>query len=122
MTPSKGETYLSVLLAVALLTLMAITLSMGFGHGTTLSRAMRVRTELLNVGETEMERLRGVSFDQLESYPIAQPPITGTVTVEQVTARRKRLTIALQHAAIPSQPLILVTYVHQQGLHRSYAP
>lgn len=122
MTLTKGESYLGVLLAVALISLMAVTLAMGFGHGTALSRAMRVRTELLNVGEAEMEHLRGVSFDRLEGYSIAQPPITGMVAVEQVTARRKRVTVALQHAAIPSQPLVLVTYVHQQGLHPSHVP
>lgn len=117
MRRTAGLSYLEVMFAITVILVMATSVFMGLTNGIRLMRAMQVRTALLNVGQSEMEHIRGIPFARLESYPISQPQMTGEVTVDHLTARRKRVTVRLQHTQETNQPLILVTYVHQRSLN-----
>ena len=111
-----GFSYLEVMVAVTIAVVMATSLSMTFINGMKLSRLMQAKTELLNVGQAEMEKIHGIPFERVEGYAIETPEATGQVTVESLTARRKRITVSLRHTH-ESQTLALVTYRHPHGLN-----
>ena len=113
-----GFSYLEVMVAVTIAIVTAASLSMTFINGMKLSRLMQAKTDLLNVGQAEMEKIHGIPFEQVAGYALETPEATGRVTVEFLTARRKRITVFLRHAR-ESQTLTLVTYRHPHGLNPS---
>ena len=115
---NEGFSYLEVMVAITITIVMATSLSMTFIDGMKLSRLMQAKTELLNVGQAEMEKIRGLPFERVDGYAIETPEARGQVTVEFLTARRKRITVFLRHAR-ESQTLTLVTYRHPHGLNPS---
>ncbi|MBI3311929.1 MAG: hypothetical protein HYZ88_00160 [Candidatus Omnitrophica bacterium] len=117
MRQTAGVSYLEIMFAITVVLVMVTSVFMGLTNGIRLMRAMQVRTALLNVGQSEMERVRGIPFTQLDSYTISRPQVLGEVTVDQLTARRKRVTVFLRHLRETNQSLILVTDVHQHGLN-----
>ena len=118
MSSRTGFSYLEVLLAMAIALVVAVSSFMALTNGTRLSEAMHARVDLLNVGQAAMERLLGIPFDRLEGYAIDTADVTGEVTVDPLTPRRKRVSVCLRHHRALNQTLALVTYVYPQGLSR----
>ena len=113
-----GFSYLEVLVAMAIALVVSVSSFFALTNGTRLSEAMHARIALLTIGQAEMEHLLGVPFDRLEGYPIETADAAGSVTVDTLTPRRKRITVFLRHLRAPNQTLALVTYDHQQGITR----
>jgi len=112
----RGLTYVGVLVAVVIVPVVIVALTMGLSQGMRLASMATAKTELLNAAQQEMERVRGIRFTDLQDYTVSRTDVTGLVTVEEVTARRKRVSVSLQHTAYPNQNVALVTYAHQDGL------
>ena len=89
---------------------------MGLSQGMRLASMAAAKTELLNAAQQEMERVRGIRFTELQNYTVNRTNIAGQVTVENVTSRRKRISVLLAHTTYPNQNVALVTYAHQEGL------
>lgn len=118
----QGFTYVEALVAAALLVGVVVSLTMGLSHGMRLSEMAKARTALLNAAQDQIEQARGVRFNNLQGYAVNVDEITGNVTVEALTARRKRVSVRLTHAQFTSQPIELVTYVHLNGINDGLTP
>jgi len=117
-----GFTYVEALVAAALLMGVVVSLTMGLSHGMRLSEMAKARTALLNAAQDQIEQVRGVRFNTLQGYAVSIGEITGNVTVEALTARRKRVSVRLTHAQFIGQPIELVTYVHLNGINDGLTP
>src|SRR3989338_1289870 len=106
---TTGLSYAALLVGLGLTLLTVIWLSGSLTYGMRVARLTKVKTELLNVAQAEMEKLRGVPFDLLRGYPLTGTGMTGEVRVEPLTARRKRVAVLLQQQA-GHQRVELVTY------------
>ena len=118
MSSKAGFSYVEVVFAMTIALVVAVSSFMALTSGTRLSEAMHARVDLLNIGQAEMERLLGIPFDRLEGYAIDTADVTGAVTVDPLTPRRKRVSVFLRHHRELNQTLALVTYVYPQGLSR----
>lgn len=107
--PRAGSSYISVLLGLALITIIGCALFAGFAHGQRLARLLRQRTALLNVAQAEMERARGMPFEHVLSHPIDQEGATGEMRVELLSARRKRIWLTVRHPSAPGWPVQMAT-------------
>lgn len=107
--PRAGSSYISVLLGLALITIIGCALFAGFAHGQRLARLLRQRTALLNVAQAEMEHVRGLPFEQVVSHPIDQGDVTGEVRIELLNAHRKRIWLTVRHPSAPGWPVHVVT-------------
>jgi Tfp pilus assembly protein PilE len=115
---NDGFSYVELLIGLAISLVMIVTLSMGLTYGVRLSNVTKAHADLLSAAQAEMERIRGLPFDRLESAAVRRPGVTGDIQVEQQTDRRKRVSVHLQHAQYPHLRIVLATYVHQHGLNR----
>lgn len=118
----RGLTYAEVLVAAALLVGIVGSLVAGLSHGMRLSEMAKVRTALLNAAQDQIEQIRGRRFENVQGSVVTVGEMTGNVTVEPLSARRKRVSVRLTHAQFPSQPIGLVTYVHLNGLNDGLTP
>ena len=117
-----GFTYVEALVAAALLMGVVVSLTAGLSHGMRLSEMAKARTALLNAAQDQIEQARGVRFNTLQGYAVSAGEITGNVTVEALTARRKRVSVRLTHAQFNGQPIELITYVHLNGINDGLKP
>jgi Tfp pilus assembly protein PilV len=114
---AQGLSYVEVMVSTAGGLLLIMTLSAALIHGLRLSAAVKARTQLLNAAQAEMERIRGIPFERLESYAVNGPGgVAGKVRVETVAPRRKQVSVLLGPRG-SVQRVELVTYVHEQGLN-----
>lgn len=104
----RGLTYVGVLVAVVITPIVFVALTMGLTQGMRLASMANAKTELLSAAQQEMEQVRGIRFTELQDYTVNRTDMTGQVTVEAVTARRKRVSVSLQHTAYPNQNVALV--------------
>jgi glycerol-3-phosphate dehydrogenase len=114
----RGVSYPGVLLVTLLLPLLFLGLAAGLTHGMRLAGQAAAKTEILSAAQEEMERVRGIQFAQLQSYTVNGADGVGNVTVEDISSRQKRFSVALRHPGSAEQAVVLVTYVHQNGLSR----
>jgi Tfp pilus assembly protein PilV len=114
----RGLTYLETLIGAALAVVIVVSLSAALTHGLQLSRMARARTHVLSAAQAELERLRGVPFEQLQSRPVSLDELTGEVHVDRVAPRQKRVTVSLRRTEMPGTTVVLAADVYQQSLPR----
>lgn len=115
----RGVSYISILIATAIAPIVILSATMGIVHGKRLSDGAKARTVLLSAAQDEIERMRGISFDLVQTYTVDRGNISGSVNVEFLTVRRKRVAVVMTHDQFANQSVTLVTYVHRDGLNAS---
>lgn len=112
-----GVMYLDVMAGVAVLLIAVVALSAALVQGMRVSRMAKARTAVLDAAQAEMERLRGVGFDQLGDAAVETPDVMGRVRIYS-QGRSKRVVVALQHRQIGSASVTLATEVYRDGMAR----
>ncbi|HEX9780633.1 MAG TPA: hypothetical protein VGB20_05395 [bacterium] len=111
-----GISYVDLLFGLVISISLLVSLSMAWTHGMRMMRATEIRTELLNLAQGEMERVRGRPYGELESARIRAGEAVGEVTIERLEGRHARVTVKFARADDPGAPVTLVTEVYPHGI------